>query len=636
MIRERRAFLFAIILGGLAFLAYRMTAAPGLLPGDAGEFQFTLPTLGLSHPTGYPLYHLLGWLWERLFLVNPAQGANQFSALWGGVAVGLFYLLAYEALSQLLSHLRWRSGATWLAALTTAVFAGNTVFWAQATQAEVYTLLAAFIAAVLVAVLVRGRNTGDDLRPAGGVWLPALILGLGLTHHLMLVLLLPGLFAYLLLARPDLLDPGRLLRLAPFTLIPLLLYAYVPLRAPASPWLSVQLNPGHTLPLFDHSVSGVLRFILGVGFAPALRGVNAAIGQIPFAFELFLNQFTWLGLILILIGLAALVLEEQVPTLLLTLVSFLALVVFDLFYGIGDIQAYYIAPMLIATVWMGLGLAYLIDMVTRITSTRLRPFLFVPAAALLIIPALHFQAARPLFDRSASYETGYRWSQIARLNLPTNAILVSNDRDEMTPMIYEQVVEGQMVGMTALFPQISAGAAWADLNDTLASALATGRPVYTVKPMPGIEIRYQVEPVAGDIWRVVAAHPAPVPSFEYPYGEDLRWLNLEWTGDTRPGGALEVTLVWRVVHRPDIAWHSFLQLLDNAGNKVAQADDHQLGDDYLPAPLWRPGDVIADQFILPLPADLPPGSYTLVAGFYDPATGARIADPLVVATVQSP
>ncbi|MCX7852874.1 MAG: DUF2723 domain-containing protein, partial [Caldilineales bacterium] len=144
-----RSLFPAFLLGLFAFGAYWLTAAPAVLPGDAGEFQFTVPLAGVSHPPGYPLYHLLGWLWTRLYPANPAQGVNHFSALWGGVAVGLFYLLAYEALSQLAFRLRWGRGVGWLAAITTVAWGANPVLWAQATQAEVYTLQTAFVAALL-------------------------------------------------------------------------------------------------------------------------------------------------------------------------------------------------------------------------------------------------------------------------------------------------------------------------------------------------------------------------------------------------------------------------------------------------------------------------------------------------------
>ena len=123
---------FSLLLGLAAFVAYALTAAPGLLGGDAGEFQFTLPLAGVSHPTGYPLFHVLGWVWERAFGANPAWGANLFSAFWGGVAVAAFYLFSAEAIQRLIARMKWRGGAGWLAGITTVIFAANPTFWAQA------------------------------------------------------------------------------------------------------------------------------------------------------------------------------------------------------------------------------------------------------------------------------------------------------------------------------------------------------------------------------------------------------------------------------------------------------------------------------------------------------------------------
>lgn len=638
-----RSLFPAFWLGLLAFGAYRLTAAPAVLPGDAGEFQFTVPLAGVSHPPGYPLYHLLGWLWTRLYQANPAQGVNHFSALWGGVAVGLFYLLAYEALSQLAFRLRWGRGAGWLAAITTVVWGANPVLWAQATQAEVYTLQTAFVAALLGAGLAAGgwaaRPEPRRPRPQTVLTVLALLLGLGLAHHLTLLLLVPGLLLYLVWRRADLFRWRWLLRAAPFALAPLLLYLYVPLRAPASPWLWPALTPDRSLALYDGSPAGLFRFVLGVRFADALRSPGDALAQLPAAGQFFLQHIGWAGLVLILLGLLALLLEEQWPTLLLTGVGFLLTTGFNLFYGIGDIEAFYLSPLLIATLWLGLGLAYGVELFGRLTSHRLRPYGLMVALAVLVWPYLQVQGRMDEFDRRQTYETTWRWQQILDRNLPADAILVSNDRDEMTPMLYFQHVLGQRPDMTALFPQIvppdrPGYDSFADLNTTLATALATDRPVFLIKAMPGIEVRYETAAVGADLWQVMGTYRVPEPVFETPYGDHLRWLHTAWSGEARPGGRLTVDLYWRVTVTPPTPWHSFLQLFDETGHKLAQAEDHRPGGDYLPAPLWRPGDVIRDRFELVLPAELPPGDYTLVAGFYDPATGTRVAEPLTVGIIR--
>ncbi|NOZ49216.1 MAG: DUF2723 domain-containing protein [Chloroflexi bacterium] len=634
-----RRYLIASVLGLIAFLVYRATAAPGVLFGDAGEFQFTLPLLGLSHPTGYPLYHLLGWVWEQSYRLNPAQGANHFSALWGGVAVALFYLLAQEIIGQLTTHLRWQRGSSWLAGITTLVFAANPTFWAEATRAEVYTLHAALVAGLLASTLALGQRQWFQSRARSGAlpWGLALWLGLGLTHHLTIILLWPGVFLYLLWQRPDLLRPRRLLRLAPFVLVPLLLYAYVPWRGPASPWLSPTLMPGQHLSLYDGSPLGVLRFILGVGFAPALRSLGDAVAQIPQAAHLFLVHFGWPGLILILLGLLALLLEEKILALVLTVVSFVMIVGFNLFYGIGDIYTFYIPAYLIATLWLGLGLAYGIELLSRVLAGRWQTGLLALALLALLLPAWQVRSYSHVFNRSQDDSASEFWRRVLTTpDLPADAVLVSNDRDEITPLIYLQQVEGQAPGVIGIFPLMAPGPDWADLNTTLHLALQSGRPVVTVKPMPGLQALYETAALGDSLTRVLRPHPVPDTSFEQPYGDYLRWLAIAWSGDTAPGGVIDVTLTWRVVQTPPVVWHSFMQIYNEAGEKVLQADDHRPGGDFLPSSLWRPGDIMLDTFQLPLPQDLPPGGYTLVAGFYDPATGQRMADPLPVASIQSP
>ena len=77
----------------------------------------------------------------------------------------------------------------------------------------------------------------------------------------------------------------------------------------------------------------------------------------------------------------------------------------------------------------------------------------------------------------------------------------------------------------------------------------------------------------------------------------------------------------------------------------APADIRSQADVYphLPTTAWVPGESLSDRIVLDLPADLPPGGYTLLLGWYDAATGqrlpvfdgsgARVGDSLVLAQV---
>jgi hypothetical protein len=94
-----------------------------------------------------------------------------------------------------------------------------------------------------------------------------------------------------------------------------------------------------------------------------------------------------------------------------------------------------------------------------------------------------------------------------------------------------------------------------------------------------------------------------------------------------PGQALPLTLYWRAEAEMETAYTVFVQLLNNAGQVVAQVDQPPLGG-AAPTTTWLPGEILTDTYALPLPADLPAGEYRLITGLYNPATGERLLTTL--------
>jgi hypothetical protein len=91
----------------------------------------------------------------------------------------------------------------------------------------------------------------------------------------------------------------------------------------------------------------------------------------------------------------------------------------------------------------------------------------------------------------------------------------------------------------------------------------------------------------------------------------------------KPGSTLDLTLYWRAEAEMRTNYTVFTQLLDPAKQVVAQVDLQPQGGS-APTTTWLPGEIVADSYKLPLPADLPPGDYRLITGMYDPATGERL------------
>ncbi len=85
------------------------------------------------------------------------------------------------------------------------------------------------------------------------------------------------------------------------------------------------------------------------------------------------------------------------------------------------------------------------------------------------------------------------------------------------------------------------------------------------------------------------------------------------------GDALHLTLRWRALASPRRSATVFIHLIDEAGRPVAGWDYTPLGGSaptYLWFPKWLPGQTFTDPYRLPLPDDLPPGSYRLEVGMY--------------------
>jgi hypothetical protein len=151
---------------------------------DVTEFQLVLNLWGTAHPTGYPLYALLGNIFTqavRALGVSPAGSASLFSLVWAAGAGGLVYAIGVAL-----------TGRRWLSALPAALLAASRTFWLHGVIAEVYSF-SVFLAALTLWLAIRLEQTRQGRY---AIWL-GLVLGLAMVHHRALALLIPGLAAYL-------------------------------------------------------------------------------------------------------------------------------------------------------------------------------------------------------------------------------------------------------------------------------------------------------------------------------------------------------------------------------------------------------------------------------------------------------
>ena len=132
---HRAGFAIAV---ALPLLVYLLTLSPYVGRADTFEFQVTALRLGIAHPTGYPLYVLLGKLFTLLPFGTLAWKVNLTAAVCAAGAVGLVYLLIHRLTQR-----------PTIAVLAALALAWSSSVWSQAIIAEVYALNLLFVAGAL-------------------------------------------------------------------------------------------------------------------------------------------------------------------------------------------------------------------------------------------------------------------------------------------------------------------------------------------------------------------------------------------------------------------------------------------------------------------------------------------------------
>ncbi|MEO5953287.1 MAG: DUF2723 domain-containing protein [Chloroflexia bacterium] len=406
--RERLLWLTGAALTLLWLLIYLTTVSPTVNFIDSGELITAVREPGIAHPPGYPLYVLLGFVASHLLWGDEAWRVNVFSAFWGAMAVGAFFVLIYRFSTYILTP-ETRSNSTITArtrvtptgkrpkqhatkpeahsrtahpALSTqhstlspqhfllllassaagaSLLAASSTFWSRTAQAKMYSLHFFFVALILnLALGFRRAYERNDPRVATR-WLIALAatLGLSFTNHLMTILLVIPV-ALLLLVGDNFMDRlrfilQRLLVAIPAFVVPLLLYLYMPIRAAQNPIM----NWGST-----DNFGDFYRHISGWQFRPYLLGdIGQNLTQNSGLITRYASeQWSFLTVIIFIGGIiaAALVYKARPAVFWPTLALFLLTLIFSMFYGISEIEPYMTMFYAMLAVWLGLAPAALI------------------------------------------------------------------------------------------------------------------------------------------------------------------------------------------------------------------------------------------------------------------------------------
>ena len=199
---QKADWITALLAAAISFAVYAWSAAPNVTLLDSGEFLVAAQHFGVPHPTGYPLWTLLAWIFQLLPLGNAAWEIAIFSGVCAALAVGLCAALLSNIQTWCFDQ-KLTGRKKWLPQIVALAFSLMLAFsqsmWSQAVIAEVYALHALLVVVFLMLCYTWVRNPARDSLMLLAFFVLAFAFG---NHHLILTLApLPYLLILLLRRR---------------------------------------------------------------------------------------------------------------------------------------------------------------------------------------------------------------------------------------------------------------------------------------------------------------------------------------------------------------------------------------------------------------------------------------------------
>ncbi|HVA37152.1 MAG TPA: DUF2723 domain-containing protein [Candidatus Dormibacteraeota bacterium] len=344
------------LLGALAFLAplALYLASCGGYPAfwDTGELQTVPYILGIAHPTGFPLFTLVGWAFSHALPIGSV--AWRMNAMCAFASAGAAWMAFRVAVRLGAFPPLALVGAWW--------FACGSVVWTRAVRADVHDL-ALLLATLAIACALEYHLDGD---PRMLRW-SALWFGLGLANHPIALWLAPGLVV-VAFARGRRVEPRAVAACAAIVAACLALYAYLPIRsamvtaAGLDPTRAALGIRGGFLWDYNHPASwqGFLAEVSGSQFgAGATVGAAFDLGAYPGYARFWLGQAApelgIVGLALAAIGIVVAGARERRAVLGLVLAAFAAVPFAVAFREVeADVARYFLLSFWLLGVGIGL------------------------------------------------------------------------------------------------------------------------------------------------------------------------------------------------------------------------------------------------------------------------------------------
>jgi hypothetical protein len=488
--------------------------------------------------------------------------------------------------------------------------------WSQSIVAEVYALNA-LIAGLLLALLIdlmSDRTSADAHYIVGPLFL---LMGLGISHHLTTILLLPAVALAIWIARPRLPIRLSLLALA-LLLLGLSMWLYIPLRWPA-------LHGGAPMTLEQF-----VDYITGAQFGGALA-LDAWRDPTRWSIvgRQLLEAYGPIGMALAAAGIAALIAGKR-RFALITGVAFAAYVFYGVVYLVPDVSVFLIPAYLILAVWIGVGVATLVRLIANAARRAPLAKLSYPAALSLFVlmPVFLLASNLPRVSQRGAGAPAEEWGRyVLGLPIPGGAAILA-DSEKIAPLYYLQANENVRPDLDILVLGTEQ-----EYRRQLDLRLAQGQPVYLARFLPDLPYRMRSLGPLVEVSNVVESQP---PDEAQPdgttFGDSVELAAYAIDGGAEPAfgdpsatlrarlraGVARVTLYWRALTDARSNYHVRLRLVDDDGRVWWEDAGAHPVSGYYPTGAWQQGEVVADDHEVELGPDIPPGEYALQVGLFPP------------------
>jgi hypothetical protein len=437
MTENKNKLVYQILSFIIPFIAYVITLAPTVTFIDAGELTTVCAKLGVAHPTGYPLFTIIGHLFSLLPTGSVVYSLNLMCAVISSFTIVMFFNLMVFILQELkLNDDTWGISFRETVVYNVSLGAGlmlafSKTFWDTSNAIEVYSLHTFFIVTniylFLKACNFTSTDTKENLFYREKYWLLfAFVLGLSFGNHLTTIFLSVG-FLYLFFAVNGLnkIALQRIMLLAIPFIIGLSIYIYLPVRS-GNPVLSW----GH-----PDTWDNFYRHVSGKQFSVWMfTGTENASKQFSYFTKAFPLEFFYFPLLIAILGLVE-VFNKSRKLFWFTLLLAGFCVLYAINYDIHDIDSYFLLAYIVTAVWIGFGIHFIIR---KVSDTSRKSVSYV----LILLALIPMYSSYKSADESKNYYVKDYTFNVFN-SAPQNSIILSTQWDFwISASIYFQYVEG--------------------------------------------------------------------------------------------------------------------------------------------------------------------------------------------------